>query len=358
MEIYIYGAGQRGKMLYDRIKRSDAQICVKGFIDKYQKADNIVPIEVVGKEENIVISLANESLAYQVMEELEGKGYKKIFWCGLLDNPVYSPEEFLEKECLRMQKRSVPVLRQVEMHISDKCNLNCVGCAHYSPIFNEIGADYEQRMRDVKKFSELEVFVHRFYFLGGEPFLNPELGKYIVGVREILRETDLHIVTNGLLLLSVEDEVLETIADNNVTVSISEYEPTHKLTDKIEQRLQSFFIKYNIRRYDRKQVFNKPLSLTPDSVHPKLCISNGCVNIWNGKISRCPAVMYIDKFNEVFHTNLPNEGVINISDAPRGEELLKFLKLEIPLCEYCVENPIPWGRCGEECKLDEFATED
>ena len=67
---------------------------------------------------------------------------------------------------------------------------------------------------------------------------------------------------------------------------------------------------------------------------------------------------YIDKFNEVFHTNLPNEGVINISDAPRGEELLKFLKLEIPLCEYCVENPIPWGRCGEECKSEEFATED
>lgn len=358
MEIYIYGAGKRGKILYDRIKRSDVQICVKGFIDQYKQSDDIVPIEAVGKEENIVISLANETLAYQVMEELESKGYKKIFWCGLLDNPVYSPEDFLGKDCLRMRKRNLPILRQIEMHISDKCNLNCVGCAHYSPIFKEIGANYEERMGDVKTISELEVFVHRFYFLGGEPFLNPELGKYIVGVREILKETDLHIVTNGLLLLSVEDDLLETIADNNVTISISEYEPTHKLTDRIEQRLQSFSIKYNIRRYDRKQVFNKPLSLTEDSEHPKLCISNGCVNIWNGKISRCPAVMYIDKFNEVFGTALPNDGVIDLSDAPKGDVLLEFLKSEIPLCQYCIENPIPWGRCEEPCKLEDFATED
>lgn len=358
MDIYIYGAGQRGHALRERIERSDADINIKGFIDRNPDKEGVVSLETVDKKDNIVISLAKESVVYQVAEMLENRGYENLFYCDVLDSPVYSAEKFLYNDCLCVKNREFPVLKQAETHLSDKCNLNCVGCAHYSPIFDEIGAEYEQKIQDIKRFSELGIFIHRFYLLGGEPFLNPEIDRYIVGARQLLPETDLQIVTNGLLLLSVKEEVLQSVADNNVTLSITEYEPMHDAMAKIEKRLQEYKIKYFIRRYEKEKKFNKPLTINSEGDRPKLCISNGCINIWNGKIARCPAVMYIDKFNEVFETNLPNEGVYDLDDVPRGEALLRLLEEDIPLCRYCVENPIRWDRCGKEHRLEDFATRD
>lgn len=48
----------------------------------------------------------------------------------------------------------------IELHISDKCNLNCRGCTHFSPLYNEIGAVFEEKIDDIKKIKRLfdEVF--------------------------------------------------------------------------------------------------------------------------------------------------------------------------------------------------------
>ena len=67
-----------------------------------------------------------------------------------------------------------------------------------------------------------------------------------------------------------------TMAENRIVVSISEYQPTHKRIGKIVERLEQFNVNYDLRPYDKKQRFNRPLSMSANSRLERECISNGC----------------------------------------------------------------------------------
>ena len=67
--------------------------------------------------------------------------------------------------------------------------------------------------------------------------------------------------------------------------------------------------------------------------------------------------MYIARFNEVFRTTLPNEGIYNL-DQVDGKEILQLMKQKIPLCDYCIHNEISWKSCGDTPAIDDFAEED
>jgi len=218
--------------------------------------------------------------------------------------------------------------------------------------------DFDSRMSDVKELKRLFTHIAVFYILGGEPLLNQQLEEYICGIKGLLPETSIVLVTNGLLLTSISENILQCIRDNKIVISISEYEPTHRIMDKIKARLCEFGIMYQIRAYDSKQKFNKPLSLKEDTIYKHKCISNGCVNIYEGKIAKCPTLMYIDYFNETFHTNLPNEGIVDLSAARHGRDLLEKLKQDVPLCRHCIEYAMPWSRCGKKINVHDFAVED
>lgn len=89
--------------------------------------------------------------------------------------------------------------------------------------------------------------------------------------------------------------------------------------------MKKYRVSYIIRPYDSKQKFNIPLSLSDKSKYPPKCISNGCVNVWNGKIARCPTLMYVEKFNEVFHTDLPTEGIMQMRDCPGWSKTVRAI---------------------------------
>ena len=82
------------------------------------------------------------------------------------------------------------------------------------------------------------------------------------------------------------------------------------------------------------------------------------VCVRDGKIGRCPTLMYIYKFNEQYGRNLPETGIVSLDDSLRGRELLEYLERPVELCKYCVKNTIPWSQCGKSLELDCFAVEE
>lgn len=68
--------------------------------------------------------------------------------------------------------------------------------------------------------------------------------------------------------------------------------------------------------------------------------------------------MYIEKFNEVFGTHLPSEGIYNLEECPEGEKLVKLLDRKVPLCAHCVLNEAEWAVCGKNPRLEDFAALD
>lgn len=362
MEMYIYGAGTAGAEVLETLKlyypSQMKSLC--GFMDQNKKIPvngiPIVPIENVNTAARIVIAIRSRDIAIEVQSELQRRGYSDVWW--YTGRWKKYGVDFWHELCVSCKGWKAPILPQVEMHIMDACNLNCQGCTHFAPIFQNEMPDFVSRISDVKKFSQKFGHIIRFVILGGEPFLNKEIGRYAEKIREILPNSLIEIVTNGILIPSVSKEILEKIRENDICISISEYEPTHRIIHDITRKLEDAGIMYEVRSYESKQKFNIPLSLTKDSKYEKLCISDGCITIWNGKMARCPTLMYIDRFNQQFDQQLPNDGVMSLDEEIAGEELICKLKERVPLCDYCIRNETSWNVCSRPVRREDFAVED
>lgn len=363
MKMVFYGAGYFGKIALERCKQKKYKNRIIGFMDS-NKIGEYCDLPILSWDEldiesvNVVITVQNPYTVNQIYHSLKRHRVKKIFWFLNL-NWTDQEEDFLSAECVNASTWGECPIPQVEMHVSDCCNLNCKGCTHFSPIFEKTMPDFKKRLRDVELLKSKFSDVLQFSILGGEPFLNPDIIRYIEKIRKMLPNTYLQIVTNGLLLLELKEEIFLCMKENNIIVSISEYEPTHRKMGEIKEKLNQYKIPYIVRTYDSKQKFNKPLSLSETSKYPKCCISDGCVNIWNGKIARCPTLMYVSKFNEVFKKNLPTEGILNMEEnCPSGDKLLEILKQEVPLCKHCISCDMKWSVCKKIPTWRDFAEED
>lgn len=352
MDILIYGAGESGKKLLRSLKKYK-DIHVVGFIDilKKEKLEEI-PIINLEKAKDyyntcpIVISVANFYDRRRIYEDLKSKGFQKIYI--YLRKDFCKEKDFFKCECIELDSISENVLFYAEMGIIDFCNLNCKGCNHYSPIFEKKYPDFDKRMEDVKKIASLYNDILEFGLIGGEPLLSPDIEQYIISTRKLLPKTEIQIVTNGLLIPKLEQKILKCISENNITISISQYFPTVKIINSIRKQLEQFSIDYVLKPVASKEKFYKTLCLNKDNIYEKKCISQGCINICDGRIAKCPSVLYIEELNKKFCTHFPNDGIYNLEDFWNGQELNLKLERKIPLCEYCISYQIDWEMCSRE----------
>lgn len=362
-DVLIYGAGKYGR---DLIKKAEsyseiniigvADSSVQGELCGYEILNMFDGQTTIAQDVVIVLAMANVSHALDIAKRLSHLGYNNIYL--YLNKKKTFLQGFWEGECIQIEDADDFVLPSVEIHTVDFCNLNCKGCVHFSPLFDKKLPDFNTRIQDLYSLKRLFRRILMLSLLGGEPFLNPEIDKYIIESRKQLPNTEIQIITNGLLLLSVSEQILKTISDNRITVVISEYEPTHRIINEIENRLLLFQIDYSIRALDRKEKFNRPLSICTDSKYNKKCISDGCISVCDGKIARCPTLLYIDKFNERFQQELPDVGILVLSDYEDGGCLTNKLKEKVPLCEHCIDYEIDWGICGRKAQIEDFSALD
>lgn len=355
MKMIIYGAGKYGKIALGLLEEYGIISDVVGFVDSKKQGEYlglpIIQIDALDKEIACIIAIGDSKEVVEVQKNLVNRQIENIY-CFFPERKKYKHSSFFIDYCMKLEGSILP---QVEMHIMDACNLNCRGCAHYSPIFQGKIPDFNVRIRDVKLLKGKFDNILKFYILGGEPFLNPDVDKYVQVIREILPNTDIRIVTNGLLIPKLSQDILKVIKDTDVIIEISEYEPTHRMIAEIKEILNKAEITYIIREFDSKQKFNLPLSLKKNE--DVYCISNGCITIWNGKIARCPQLMYMEYFNNYFNTSFPIDCVLEIETCPKGEELKAYLNKEVPLCKYCKKNEVDWTVCGKNPKLSDFVSD-
>ncbi len=228
----------------------------------------------------------------------------------------------------------------LETNIADACNLNCRGCTHFSGLFerDEI-YPLENFRRDVSKLSQTCDIV-RFRLLGGEPLLLKNIDEYIKISRQYLPKTNLRLVTNGLLIPSLSQKVLDAIRKNNCIVDISSYKITVQIIDKVKNILTSNNILFQLNDFvkDKFGVFLTLHSGNNPEKSRAVCFNNECRFLRDGKIYKCPIDALNYKFTEKFGIeNFPAATAVDIY-TPNFSALLEHLNGNVEMCYWCSEK--------------------
>lgn len=367
MKIAIYGAARMGLEVYIKIieKKQYNIVC---FIDKNPGLQGtfvgntpVISFEQFVRDykeivDAVFITMLDDRQKTFVKDQLLLCGIKKYAYCH------YSYYGDKDVDILWVDSTKQPItLCQLGFNVSDECNLNCKACGNFSPLFkpDESYYDFEEFKHDITEISN-NVFVHRLLILGGEPLLNNNLFEYIDFARFVFPQTEIAIVTNGLLVLKQSDKLFETMKRCNVGFRISPYKPTMKLRDKITEYLLSKNVKFTFFTQNNStgqiDTFQTLLSNDnePNSNPYKIMLKCGaslCSTIKNGKLYKCAQESNIYKYINVYGVkndlNTDDFGIdiYNIKDWKKVIE--EFINNPVNLCRYCSEKRKnqKWEQC-------------
>lgn len=316
------------------------------------------------KKDIVLISSKSAKSCYEIMNQVENIGFENI---GIIKPRV---EKFglpidLENKCeiawycyKGKKNRLIP---RLEINIVDGCNLNCEGCTHFSSLYSkESVCTLNSLEKDLKRMREIGQIV-RLRLLGGEPFLIKNIDEYASIARALLPETDIEIVTNGLLIPMVEKKSWSSIRENNIGIAISPYRPTVAIKDKIQAVLTDNEINYSFEG-NYLDMFTKNLTLSKKhngKISSSKCLSSGCIFLRNGKIYKCPFEGLIGDFSEYYKldTRIEYSG-IDIYEENESEIYNNIKKVAVDpvdMCSYCSEDIqyFQW-RCNPKPKLEDW----
>lgn len=365
MQIAIWGNGTFGKYVLKQIKKNNTDniLCIidKNVKEKKERGIKVVTPDVFVKEySNITDCILVAFLdGITVREQLSNMNVKK--W-GVFENRVLL-EHLQLSENLEQDRNiiwnfnkeiNLPVMQTLETNVVDYCNLNCKGCSHFSNIF-AMGEQvpFEIFERDIKFLSN-KIYVKQFNLLGGEALLSKRIEDYFQCLTDYMYKTYIVLVTNGLLIPHLPENILNSLVKYNVLVSITEYPPVTKLKQNIIDTLEKHGVHYEFR--DQVNDFGKNIDLSGENDPMKaqrMCRENTCQFLRDGMIYKCPfsalGNYYFDYYNISLHFE---EGIDIFDEKMDWREVIERLR-EYPIeqCRYCgLEERFEWAVSGHPQK--------
>ena len=272
----------------------------------------------------------------------------KVFFYNALSNTV--------------MKYDKPVLGYLEYSAAWHCNLKCKGCSHLSNLVKKPAwGDEECFRRNLLRLRELFTHVEVIRFVGGEPFLNPAIGRLVSAARSIFQDAEIVVVTNGLLVPKLQGDVFDIIRNNNASVYISSYPPTMKIKEEIAGILRSHGVRYGFSRPIEQ--FQYEVGETPGDGEKNYahCSLMHCHLLHDdGRLSVCcvPLTYHENKDKLEVQREISDENWINITKEKDGYAILQKMHRAIPFCRYCITKKkimFPWqGGYTRELREKEF----
>jgi MoaA/NifB/PqqE/SkfB family radical SAM enzyme len=252
--------------------------------------------------------------------------------------------------------RRKPVLFHFEVHITDHCNLNCRGCAHFSNLCKPTFAEPAEFEADMKHMSEHFSAVEQIYLMGGEPLLHPKVAEFIRIARKYFPKTHISLMTNGTLVLRQDEEFWSALHDTDTILLCDSY-PIGLPVDEINRlgREHDVRVEWTI---PREEFFKIPID--PAGGHDpadsfRACQGfNNCPIIKDGRIYPCAYTAFADVFREEFGLDgleLTDRDSISIGADSDDEAIMEFLSKPVPWCAHCnMESRefYTWGRSKRE----------
>jgi hypothetical protein len=240
-----------------------------------------------------------------------------------------------------VERQQVKTKLGFEISVCDHCNLNCIGCEHFSPIAPETFLDIEQYEKDCKRLSDLlGGEIAWLHLMGGEPLLHPRLIEILEISRKYFTIGHIELVSNGILLLKQDDLFWDACRRNDIVVAVTQY-PIKLNHKSIERRAAEMGVKFRYYFIGHKTMHKKPLDINGrQNIKENLSLChmfNTCVQLIDGKLYTCIEMAYIKYFNNYFNQNLAvnKNDIIDIYKVKTKEEIFEKLAKPVSFCRYC-----------------------
>lgn len=380
IQAIIFGAEHYAKSLYQKIllynniitQNGGEKLNVSAFLarNEEEKANTESQIPVIttnqvpdwinaGKLEVILVPAElyggpNSILSYFLLWEI---GLDNIYFSKKEKDCTDSNEDILD---LFTPFYSYSFLPYLEFHLADHCNLNCAACEHYSGLVEKpTFPTYEKFERDFKQLKKWIHEIHTIRLLGGEPLLNQEIEKYILLCRKLYPDSNIWIVTNGLLLKNMADSFFQVLNECHAYINISYYPPLEKSIDSLIDFLNEKKVQYFLS--EKISQFRKCQTLTPNddiTTYKRYitCFQKGCRNLYDGKLAACFLPFTTKYFNKYFNKNIPEDGIIDLyAEDLTLEKIMQQLTTPFERCRYC-DSPVDvdWKTIENPSHLDDW----
>ena len=252
------------------------------------------------------------------------------------------------------------VLDAVELHLADRCNMNCTGCSHFSPFAAEWFADVDQVGRDLAALREkFKGGIRHVNLLGGEPLLNADVCAILCRVKESCPEAQVTLVTNGLNLLEQPAMFWETCRRVHVRLNLTLYGPVAAKCAQIEQKCLSENVPLRVQRGDVFFARMVPKGTSSAQRSFRFCRKTTyCPYLRGGRLYTCAQAYHIRDFVRAVRASgremneVVDEG-IDVRDAFwSGKKVLRYLMTPSIVCQYCAERMrlMPWSNGSRDVR--------
>jgi hypothetical protein len=251
------------------------------------------------------------------------------------------------------------VVRNLQIHVADACNLACEGCSHYSNYGHKGIRSLATAEEWMAPWAE-RLLPRKLVLLGGEPAINPELPGYVTLSRRLFPDSEIRVTTNGFLLHRHDPalpEALREAGNSRIIISIHHegQEYLEKLKPSVALALEwrrKFGVEISFRAAAAR--WRQTYRGSGDEMEPFVdgdaraswenCPGRHCLQIFEGQLYKCAAVAYLGMQHAKYGLSSSWEPYLAYTPlSPRcsDAELREFVaREEEPCCEMCPSSSI------------------
>lgn len=231
----------------------------------------------------------------------------------------------------------------VSFEVTAHCNLKCAHCDHASPWMQKKFLSVSRFEKDVERLAPV-FHADEIRFAGGEPLQHAELAQILQIARRSHVAAGIVILTNGLLLNKISDEIL----DLTDCLVVSLYPGVRLPYDlaRMEARARDYGTKiiYDSVTGFRQMLVNDRIEndQAVDAVFRSCFSAVNCHTVYEGKYYRCSRSNSLSKRMSLAGRNVnePREYVDLFESRDLAADLRRYLGESTPLeaCRYCLGN--------------------
>ncbi len=357
--LYIYGRGPEQEYLLRYLDMCNIEI--EGYVVSFNPCEadfcyRKLPVKTLDQ----IIDMEDMGIILALPDRYHG-GIIPIFREKNFTNWISLTEHTRLGFAEQMAPRSKDEMT-FEVSLADHCNLSCQMCDHFSQLSDTWFVDAKQFKKDMARMGE--IFDHEIgaiSLLGGEPTLHPNLLELIRFTREQFPSTELILLTNGVLLLKLENSeegnLWEVIRDLKVHVTVTVY-PIKLDYEAIENKAKEYGVSlklssdiHAVEATKRVKISDKHAMDLKGGVPKEHCVHCLYFNKFNvlkdGRYYMCPVEAHIDILNKRFGTNLEysDKDYLDIYEVKDWREFAEFGASWIPFCRFCDQKN--WKHYGQ-----------